>query len=80
MHCKCCSLLKLGQQLQITELEEYYPYRVELAMLHEHAADITSHIPKGSVVVELGCGSAQKTGILLQELLARYSLALKSSP
>ena len=28
-------------------------------------------MPTGSVVVELGCGSAAKTGILLNELLAR---------
>ncbi len=57
--------------MQITELEEYYPYRVELAMLQEHARDIINHIPCGSVLVELGCGSASKTAVLQRALLAR---------
>jgi uncharacterized SAM-dependent methyltransferase len=56
---------------QITELEEYYPYRVELGLLQEHAPDIITHIPKGSVLVELGCGSASKTSVLQRALLAR---------
>ena len=60
--------------MQITELEEYYPYKVELAMLKEHASDIISHIPVGSVLVELGCGSASKTAILQRALLARYAI------
>jgi dimethylhistidine N-methyltransferase len=56
---------------QITELEEYYPFKTEEAMLKQHASDIITHIPPGSVVVELGCGSAQKTAFLLSALLAR---------
>ena len=57
--------------MQITELEEYYPFRTELAMLHEHAPDIITQIPPDSVLVELGCGSAEKTAILQKALLAR---------
>jgi len=64
--------------VQITELEEYYPYRVELAMLQEHAGDIISHIPTGSVLVELGCGSASKTAVLQRALLARFALSHQS--
>ena len=40
-------------------------------MLADHAEDIITHIPKGSVVVELGCGTAEKTATLLQALIAR---------
>lgn len=58
---------------KITELEEYYPFREELSMLQHHARDICAYITPGSVVVELGCGSASKTGIILEELLSRDS-------
>lgn len=60
--------------MQIVELPEYYPYRTELGMLQEHAFDIIDQIPSGSVIVELGCGTATKTAILLQALLKRCSL------
>ena len=55
------------------ELPEYYPYRTELSMLQEHARDIICQIPSGSVMVELGCGTATKTAILLQALLERWA-------
>ena len=45
-------------------------------MLADHAEDIITHIPKGSVVVELGCGTAEKTATLLQALIARWGLPL----
>ena len=57
--------------MQITELEEYYPFKTELVMLHEHATDIIQQIPAKSVLVELGCGSAEKTAVLQRALLAR---------
>ena len=69
--------LLTGIFLQITELEEYYPFRTELDMLQQHALDIITHIPVGSVLVELGCGSAQKTAILQRALLARSCALLK---
>lgn len=57
--------------VQITELEEYYLYRAELDMFHKTAQDIIKHIPEGSVMVELGCGSATKTAVLERALIAR---------
>ena len=56
---------------QIVDLPEYYPYRTELAMLEKNLSSITQHIPPGSVIVELGCGSATKTGLILNALLER---------
>lgn len=52
----------------ITELEEYYPYKAELNLLATHAASIVAALPKGAVLVELGCGSAAKTGTLVAAL------------
>ena len=47
-----CSFLydARGSELyeQITQLEEYYPFRTEAAMLRQHAADIIAHIPPGT--------------------------------
>jgi len=60
---------------RITELPEYYPFRTEKELLSQHARDICTYIPAGSIVVELGCGSAQKTGILLNALAARDGAA-----
>ncbi|BBN05926.1 hypothetical protein MPTK1_3g17070 [Marchantia polymorpha subsp. ruderalis] len=56
----------------ITKLEEYYPFRAEIDLLDEFVEDITNHIPDGSLVVELGCGSALKTAHLLNALVARH--------
>ena len=41
-------------------------------MLQEQACDVVRQIPSGSVIVELGCGTATKTAILLQALLKRW--------
>lgn len=38
---------------------------------HQQLSELLRRSIAGSVVVELGCGTAQKTGILLNELLAR---------
>jgi uncharacterized SAM-dependent methyltransferase len=43
-------------------------------MLEKHADEIAAHIPSGAVLVELGCGSATKTSIILQALLRRCVL------
>lgn len=74
-----CSLLydDRGSELyeKITELEEYYPFRVEEYRLKEHAQEIAAAIPDRSVVVELGCGTARKSSILLtavQKFRGRY--------
>lgn len=64
-----------GSQLyeEITKLEEYYPFKTEKELLSKHATEIVSSVPTGSIVVELGCGNAEKTSVLLHALIARYS-------
>jgi dimethylhistidine N-methyltransferase len=49
---------------QITELPEYYPTRAERAILAEHAAEVV--LTSGArTVIELGSGTSEKTGLLL---------------
>ena len=62
-----------GSQLydEITKLEEYYPFKTEKELLTKHATAIVSSIPAGSIVVELGCGTAEKTSIMLHALMER---------
>jgi dimethylhistidine N-methyltransferase len=57
-----------GSQLfeDITQLPEYYLTRTERALLEEHADEIIL-IPPDKMIVELGAGTATKTGILLRE-------------
>ena len=49
---------------QITELDEYYPTRVERAILAEHATEIVA-MSGASTLVELGSGTSEKTHLLL---------------
>lgn len=49
----------------ITELEEYYPTRTELALLRTHAAEIAAIVPDGAALVEFGSGASLKTRVLL---------------
>jgi L-histidine N-alpha-methyltransferase len=53
---------------QITELEEYYPTRTELAIMHEHAAEMAELLGKGCLLIEYGSGSSTKTRLLLDHL------------
>lgn len=53
---------------QITQLEEYYPTRTELALLEEHAPAWLDRLRPGAIV-ELGAGSARKTRVLLDALV-----------
>lgn len=50
----------------ITRLPEYYPTRVEAALLERHAHEIAAAVGGGEAVVEFGSGSAAKTPILLR--------------
>ena len=50
---------------QITEQPEYYPTRVELALLRERAGDIAQFFATGSALIEFGSGSSKKVRILL---------------
>lgn len=52
----------------ITDLPEYYPTRVETALLESHGADFMAAIGAGRAVVEFGAGSARKTHHLLRAI------------
>lgn len=54
----------------ITDLNEYYPTRTEIALLERHAPDIAAQIGPGALLVELGSGSSRKTPLLLRALQA----------
>ena len=52
----------------ITRLPSYYPTRTETRLLHDIMTEVAARVPKGSVVVEFGAGSATKTPILLEAI------------
>jgi L-histidine N-alpha-methyltransferase len=64
-----------GSQLfeAITRLPEYYPTRVERAILAEHADEIARRTGAKSLI-ELGSGSSEKTRLLLDALTTRGTL------
>jgi dimethylhistidine N-methyltransferase len=53
---------------EITQLEEYYPTRVETALLEAHGAEIADRVGNASVLIEFGSGSSRKTSLLLRAL------------
>lgn len=59
-----------GSQLfeAITRQPEYYPTRVEIALMEAHAAQIATAIGAHAHVVEYGSGSGRKTRLLLDAL------------
>jgi len=61
---------------QITELPEYYLSRTERTLLAFHAEGILRQIAAPVTVVELGAGTATKTGLLLRAAAARQSSVL----
>jgi L-histidine N-alpha-methyltransferase len=54
---------------EITRLPEYYPTRVERALLEDHAQEIAA-AAGADVLVELGSGTSEKTRLLLNALQA----------
>ncbi len=50
----------------ITDLPEYYPTRVETALLAKHSCDVARIVGAGRAVVEFGSGSSLKTPHLLR--------------
>ena len=56
---------------EICGLDEYYLTRVEREMLRVRAAEIAGHVDHDAVLVEFGSGSAEKTRLLIDALLAR---------
>lgn len=55
---------------EITRLDEYYPTRTEHALLARHASELVARTGP-CTLVELGAGSATKTEVLLDALVAR---------
>ena len=53
---------------QICTLDEYYPYRSELALLGEHLPAIAQAVGPAARVIEPGSGAGQKTRMLLSAL------------
>lgn len=54
----------------ITHLPEYYPTRIEIALLNRHGEDVAALAGPGRAVVEFGAGSARKTPPLLRVIEA----------
>ncbi len=50
---------------KITELEEYYPTRIEKAIIESNKLEIVKDIA-GKAIIELGSGDCSKIGLLLQ--------------
>ena len=67
----------LGSELfeQITELPEYYPTRTERSILSAHADRIVAAAAgcEQLAMIELGAGTATKTGLLLKAAVKRQS-------
>lgn len=53
---------------QICTLDEYYPYRAELALLERHLPDIARTLGPAARVIEPGSGAGKKTRMLLAAL------------
>ncbi len=70
-----------GSQLfeQITQLPEYYLTRTERALFERYADEIFLEQIASLTVVELGAGTATKTGILL-EALTRFQQGVLYQP
>jgi dimethylhistidine N-methyltransferase len=59
---------------EICRQPEYYPWRMEAAILKRYCQKIVDTCCKKQIsIIELGCGSSTKTRILLQEVLTRQS-------
>jgi L-histidine Nalpha-methyltransferase len=53
---------------RITELDEYYPTRTELAIMEQHAAEMARLLGPRCLLIEYGSGSSVKTRRLLDQL------------
>jgi L-histidine Nalpha-methyltransferase len=52
----------------ICELDEYYPTRTEMQIMHDHGAEMAELLGPGCLLIEYGSGSSTKTPILLDKL------------
>lgn len=57
----------------ITRLPEYYLTRAERDILRDRAGDLAAEFREAPVVIELGSGSAAKTRLILDAVLARHA-------
>lgn len=64
---------------QICELPEYYPTRIEIAIMRDYAAEMAAAIGSDIVLVELGSGSGRKTRILLEAVAPEAYLPIDIS-
>ncbi len=64
---------------QITELPEYYPTRTELEILQDCSREIVQAVGSAVSIIELGAGTATKTGTLLRAF-ARQQLRVQYFP
>ena len=55
---------------EICELDEYYPTRVEIAIMHRYAEEMSSRVGEEALLIEYGSGSSRKTRLLLDSLRA----------
>ncbi len=53
---------------KITQLEEYYPTRTEIALLEKYGPRISQLVGSDCAVIEFGSGSSRKTHILIESL------------
>ncbi|MGP6220784.1 L-histidine N(alpha)-methyltransferase [Caldiplasma sukawensis] len=52
---------------RITELDEYYPTRVEKSILEKYSAEICKLLPEDSIMMEFGPGDISKASIFLKK-------------
>jgi dimethylhistidine N-methyltransferase len=64
---------------EITQLPEYYPTRVESALLAAHSADVGRIAGNGRAVVEFGSGSSLKTPRLLSSVSPSFYVPIDIS-
>ncbi|MGD9501056.1 MAG: L-histidine N(alpha)-methyltransferase [Methyloceanibacter sp.] len=53
---------------EITKLDEYYPTRIETALLEAYGSEIAARAGSGRALIEFGSGSSRKTSLLLSAL------------
>ena len=64
---------------EITRLPEYYPTRCERAILEARAGEI-ARLSGADTLVELGSGTSEKTGLLLDAMAAERRTAPHRAP
>lgn len=72
---------ELGSQLfeLITRLPEYYPTRIESALMARHAEDIRDAVGPGAALVDLGAGNCRKARALMPVLAPTRYVAVDTS-